>query len=141
MRSWPWTALAFFAAAAAWVLVYDPTDQTEDPTGPCAWHMLTGINGPSCGGTRAFYSLLHGDIVDAARYHLPATLAAPFLLYWWLRAVLTQLTGIKMPSLRVNRWTLIGYGVFFIVFTTVLRNLPYGPFPWFDIPNLTPRGI
>jgi hypothetical protein len=139
-RGSPWlaplAALAPFAAAAWWVRAHDPTDATADPTGPCVWHMVTGINGPGCGGTRMFYSLLQGDLVDAARYHLPALMAVPVLAYLWVRWTLERVFGLQLPALRLSRWMLIGYGVFFVVFSTVLRNLPIAPFTWFDIPNL-----
>lgn len=34
--------------------------------------LLTGINGPTCGGTRLVWYLLHGDLVQTARHHLVA---------------------------------------------------------------------
>ena len=48
----PLLSLSPFAAAAWFVLRFNPTDRTVDPTGPCLWHAVTGINGPGCGGTR-----------------------------------------------------------------------------------------
>jgi len=117
---------------------FHPTDRTVDPTGPCLWHAATGINGPGCGGTRMFYYLIHGNVVEAARHHLPALLAVPFLAYYWLRWTLGRF-GIRLPNLRLTKPVLIGYGVFFVVFSTVLRNLDWGPLAWFDIENLDPR--
>jgi Protein of unknown function (DUF2752) len=134
----PLAVLSPFAAAAWFVLRFDPTDRTVDPTGPCLWHAATGINGPSCGGTRMFYFLIHGNLVEAARHHLPALLAVPFLAYAWLRWTLGRF-GVRLPALRLSRTVLIGYGVFFLVFSTVLRNLDWGPLAWFDIENLDPR--
>ncbi|MFB9320079.1 DUF2752 domain-containing protein [Cryptosporangium minutisporangium] len=123
-------------AAAVWVNLYNPTDQVEDPTGPCTWHAMFGVNGPTCGGTRAFYYLLHGHVVEAARFHLPAVLAAPVLVYFWLRWAVKRGLGRRLPALTVPRWLWVTYLVFFLVFTTVLRNLDFAPFAWFDIPNL-----
>jgi hypothetical protein len=62
-------AAAVLAAAIGFVLRFDPTDRVADPTGPCLWHSLTGINGPGCGGTRMVYYLLHGDLAQAARFY------------------------------------------------------------------------
>jgi hypothetical protein len=135
----PLLVLAPFAAAVGWVERFDPTDGTPDPTGPCLWHAVTGLNGPSCGGTRMFYYLIHGDLIDAARFHLPALLAAPVLAYLWLRWTVDRVFGVRLPPLRLSKPVLIGYGVFFVVFSTVLRNLPFAPFHWFDVPNLTQR--
>jgi len=134
----PLLSLSPFAAAAWFVLRFNPTDRTVDPTGPCLWHAVTGINGPGCGGTRMFYYVLHGNLVEAARHHLPALLAVPVLAYLWLRWTLGRF-GIQLPALRLSRPVWIGYAVFFVVFTTVLRNLDWGPLGWFDIENLDPR--
>jgi len=131
----PLAALGPFVAAAWFVLRFNPTDRTADPTGPCLWHAVTGINGPSCGGTRMFYYLIHGDLVEAARHHLLALVAVPFLAYAWLRWTLGHF-GYRLPALRLSKAVLIGYGVFFLVFSTVLRNLDWGPLAWFDIENL-----
>lgn len=132
----PLLSLLPFAAAAAFVLRFDPTDRTGDPTGPCLWHTATGINGPTCGGTRMFYYLIQGNVVEAARHHLPALLAVPFLVYAWLRWALNLWFGVRLPALKFGWKTYVAYGVFFVVFTTVLRNLSWGPFSWFNIPNL-----
>lgn len=134
----PLWVLAPFAAAAWFLTRFNPTDTVADPTGPCPWHALTGINGPSCGGTRMFYYLIRGDLIEAARHHLPALLAVPFLSYLWLAWALGRF-GVRMPVLRLPRWALIAYVAFFLVFSTVLRNLDWGPFAWFNIPNLDPR--
>ncbi|MFF4894427.1 DUF2752 domain-containing protein [Micromonospora chersina] len=125
-------------AAAAFVLRFNPTDRVADPTGPCLWHALTGINGPSCGGTRMFYYLLHGDLVDAARHHLAALVAVPFLLYAGVRWAGIAWLGRELPALRLSPRVYWAYGVAFVLYSTVLRNLPWPPFTWFDIPNLTP---
>jgi Protein of unknown function (DUF2752) len=138
-RLLPLVPLLPLAAAVWWVQTFNPTDNTPDPTGPCLWHALTGINGPTCGGTRAFTYLIHGNLVEAARFHLPFVLAVPFVSYWWLSWLAQATFGIRLPRLRPRPWMLATYGVFFLVFTTMLRNLPFAPFHWFDIPNLTHR--
>lgn len=125
-------------AAAAFVLRFNPTDRVADPTGPCPWHALTGINGPTCGGTRMFFYLLHGDLVDAARHHLAALVAVPFLLYAGVRWAGIAWLGRELPALRLSPRVYWAYGVAFLLYSTVLRNLPLPPFTWFGIPNLTP---
>lgn len=116
-----------------------PADGRPGPTGPCGFHALFGINGPGCGGTRAFYYLIHGHLIDAARFHLPAVIAAPFLAYWWLRWALRTTLGVKLPALRPHPAVFAAYGVFFMLFTVVLRNLAVPGLHWFDIPNTTHR--
>ena len=129
-------------AGAVWfVHRFDPTDGRREVTGPCAWHALTGINGPTCGGTRAFYYLIHGDLVDAVRFHAPLALAAPLLTYWWLAWALHTWFGVRLPQLRPRRWMIITFAAAAVVFTTVLRNLPIPGLSWVDIPNMTPHLI
>jgi hypothetical protein len=136
-----WATLAAagaVSAVAAFVLRFNPTDGVPDPTGPCLWHALTGINGPGCGGTRMFYYLLHGNLVEAARHHLAALVAAPFLVYHGIRWAVLAWFGRELPALRLPPRVYWGYAVAFLLYSTVLRNLPWAPFTWFDIPNLTP---
>src|SRR5207245_11407315 len=75
IRSTPLWLLPLPAAWVAYVLSFNPTDRIPDPTGPCLWHRLFGIDGPSCGITRMTWYLLHGDLLDAARMHLAAFVA------------------------------------------------------------------
>lgn len=42
--------------------------------GPCMLHLLTGYYCPGCGGTRAVYALLRGEVWRSFCYH-------PFVLY------------------------------------------------------------
>jgi hypothetical protein len=45
--------------------------------------------------------------------------------------------GRQLPPLRLSRWVYIGYAAAWLLYAVVLRNLPWQPFAWFDIPNLT----
>jgi hypothetical protein len=128
--------LGVLGAAAVFVHRFDPTDRLADPTGPCLWHAATGINGPACGGTRMFYYLLHGDVVQAARHHLVALLAVPFLLYAFIGWAARAWFGVAMPPLRPAAWMYATYAVAWLLYAVVLRNLPWLPFSWFDIPSL-----
>lgn len=131
----PVTVWATLAGAVSYVLAFDPTDRVADPTGPCLWHAVFGIDGPGCGGTRMVWYLLHGDLVQAGRHHLAALLAVPFALYalvvWTVSAF-----GGRIRVWRVPRWVFWGYGIGFLVYAVVLRNLPWEPFTWFYVPNL-----
>lgn len=87
VRFTPLFLLPLPAAWFAYVLTHNPTDRIADPTGPCLWHALTGINGPSCGITRLTWYLLHGDLVHAAQMHLAFFIGVPFAVYgyvWWV---------------------------------------------------------
>ena len=136
VRYTPLWLLPLPAAAIAYVLAFDPTDQIADPTGPCTWHALFGIDGPSCGLTRMTWYLLHGDLIDAARMHLAALLVVPvgaYAYFWWVAG---WVLGRRLPMFRVTKGLAIGYVVFFVVYSVVLRNLPWAPFDWFYVPDL-----
>ena len=128
---------ATLAVAIGYTLAFDPTDRATDPTGPCTWHTLFGINGPTCGGTRMLWYLLHGDLVQAARHHLLALVGVPFALYALIVWTARVWFGRSWPLPRLSRWIYLGYAVAWLVYAVVLRNLPWPPFTWFDIPNLT----
>lgn len=140
-RSWrgrlgPAAVWAGLAAATAYVLAFNPTDTSTDPTGPCLFHLAFGINGPFCGGTRMWWYLVHGDLVSAFQHHPIALIGVPFALYalaWWTARTWF---GRGIPALRLHRSVYIGYAAVGVLFTLVLRNLPNGPFTWFNIPYL-----
>ncbi|MGH3715822.1 MAG: DUF2752 domain-containing protein [Micromonosporaceae bacterium] len=133
----PLTLLPPAAGVIWYVLAFNPSDRIADPTGPCVWHALTGINGPGCGGTRMVWFLLHGDLIEAARHHLLAFIAVPFLAYGYLAWLANWTFGIRLPQWRPSARLLVGYAVAFLLYSTVLRNLPWAPFAWFNIEDLT----
>lgn len=124
-------------AAVGYVLAFNPTDRIPDPSGPCLWHLLFHINGPACGGTRMVWYLLHGNLVQAARQHLVALVGVPFAGYALIAWTVAAFTTRRWPRLRLPPWAYLAYLLAWLVYSTVLRNLPWAPFSWFDIPNLT----
>jgi hypothetical protein len=137
VRLTPLMVWAALAAATAWVFAFNPTDRVADPTGPCLWHAVFGIDGPTCGGTRMFFYLIHGNLIDAARMHLAALaglLYGGYVLVAWTGS---WLLGRHLPIWRPGKWAIAGYITFFLIYSVVLRNLPWPPFTWFYVPNLT----
>jgi len=127
---------ALLGAATVWVLAFNPTDRIADPTGPCLWHALTRINGPTCGGTRMFWYLIHGNLVQAARHHLVALVGLLYGLYALVAWTVAAYGGRKLLLWRPSGRAVAVYLVVFVLYAVVLRNLPWQPFAWFDIPNL-----
>lgn len=128
-----WAALT---AATAYVLAFNPNDTGTDPTGPCLFHLAFGVNGPFCGGTRMWWYLVHGDLVEAFRHHPVALIGLPVALYalvWWTAQ---NWFGRRLPAIRLPASVYVGYSALFLLFGLVLRNLPEGPFTWFNIPYL-----
>lgn len=127
----PLSIAACFATAAAYVLVREPMDDATSVT-TCVAKLTTGFDCPGCGGTRAFYYLVHGNIPAAARHHLVFVFAAPFLVYAYLVWTGNRIFGWRLPQLRPGPAAaavlMIGLGVY-----AVLRNLPWAPFTWFYV--------
>jgi hypothetical protein len=123
----PLAVLVCFAGFSGLMLASDPTDGRPDPFGGCALKAVTGFDCPGCGGTRAFWYLVHGNLPEAARHHVFAVFAAPFLVYLYLGWAAQRMFNLTLPALPL-RPRLVGgffaaWGVFMVV-----RNLPWEPF-------------
>jgi hypothetical protein len=96
----------------------------------CAFHQLTGLSCPGCGGQRALHQLLHGQIVAAFRLNPLLLSLLPLGVVWSLRQAVGRLTGRTVsPLFRHHRWGWVMVGV--VVAFWIVRNLPFAPFTWF----------
>jgi hypothetical protein len=118
-----WWAVAGAAAGAgglAWLATHDPNTPGHYPA--CFLLSTTGYYCPACGGTRATYDLLHGDVAGAFARHpvVPVLYVALGLVvvYYVLRRRFERL-----PALVVPTWVWPVAGAAVLVFG-VLRNLP-----------------
>ncbi|HLL66997.1 MAG TPA: DUF2752 domain-containing protein [Micromonosporaceae bacterium] len=116
------------AAAVGYTFLVQPT--TSAPT--CLVRLLTGFDCPGCGGTRAAWYLLHGDLPAAARHHAPFVFSVPFLIYMYVAWSLRSVVGWRVPYLRLSTRTLLVFLAAWMAFS-VLRNLPFAPFTWFYV--------
>ena len=109
---------------AATVYFFNPSAHNFYPV--CQFHRLTGLNCPGCGGTRALYALLHGDVATALRDNalLVAGLAGVGARGGWF--ALNRLRRRRNGDFFPARW-LLPLLVVMAVFG-VLRNLP--AFAW-----------
>ncbi len=106
--------------AGAVVFFFNPSTHGFYPI--CLFHTLTGWNCPGCGGTRAAYALLHGNIAlalkDNALFVVVLTAAGARGSWFAIRQLRQQPVGEFLPAKFLWVW-LAAAAVF-----TVLRNLP-----------------
>lgn len=114
------------ACVCAAVWVGDPTT----PGGPlplCPTKALLGIDCPGCGTARMLYSLMHGNLLAAARFNALGLVAAVLLVWAYLAWTYGRVTGRQIRSWQHHRWaavvTLSLVAVWFVV-----RNIPFPPF-------------
>ena len=104
-------------AALAVVAVVDPSERTLAP--PCPMRVLTGLDCPLCGATRATHALARGDLATALDFNALYVVALPLVVvavtWWLLRGRVPEL--VQRASLR---WAMVVTAVAFMV----IRNLP-----------------
>lgn len=111
--------VAAHAGGAAFFAGHDPYRETIFP--PCIWLLFTGWQCPACGGTRAAYSLFHGDVVQSWQlnplvivlYAVLALVAVAVLAIWARRDGLAKVATWAVPIL-------VGAT---LLYTGVIRNL------------------
>jgi hypothetical protein len=111
---------AAFAGAGAVVYFFNPSTHGFYPI--CLFHQLTGWNCPGCGGTRAAYALLHGNVAPALKDNalFVAMLAAVVGRGIWFVAKQIRRQPIGDFLTPKSLWAMLAVAVIF----TVLRNLP-----------------
>jgi hypothetical protein len=117
--------LSLIFGACIVVYFWPPEQYTYLPG--CTLNRLTGLHCPGCGGTRAAWALMHGDVLQAAAYNLYFLLALPFLLWWGGHGVWATITGKQFGPPRYRPWLYAFIWVSLIAFA-VLRNVPIIPF-------------
>ncbi|GAB2919364.1 hypothetical protein GCM10027280_03000 [Micromonospora polyrhachis] len=128
----PVAALACMAAGVGYTLLVDPTRSSADAIPTCLLKMTTGLDCPGCGGTRAMWYVLHGDLPAAARHHLLFVFVLPFLLYLYVAWAVQHMSGRRLPQLPVSNKTIGVVLAVWMVFS-VARNVPWAPFTWFYV--------
>jgi hypothetical protein len=107
-------------AAAAVLFFFDPTKNNFYPV--CQFHALTGFYCPGCGGTRATYQLLHGNLLMAlhenAFYVVTLVALAIRGLWYGKQKICQEPAGLFVSPAAL--WVFLILGVVF----GMLRNLP-----------------
>ncbi len=80
---------------------------------PCAFHALTGVACPTCGGTRALLALARLDVPAALAWNPLVTLAALVFVLGGLAALVRALRGQGVPDGPPPRWAGAAAGLAF----------------------------
>lgn len=109
--------LAMLAAAVLYAVYrYDPSHTGWMPK--CVFRMLTGLDCPSCGSTRALHELLHCNFAAGIRYN-------PFILVSWpILAVVVLYTVCRPRGIRPRWfwWLIYAYIALYMTWW-VVRNI------------------
>jgi hypothetical protein len=106
--------------------LYNPSKYSFFPK--CPFHTLTGFDCPGCGSQRAFYFLLHGRVLQAARQNVLFVASVPFLFIHFYYKAKTAITK------QDYRWKVIYHPLTpkiifaLVVVFWVVRNIPVSPF-------------
>jgi hypothetical protein len=122
----PVLVAAAATAACVGIWVGDPTT----PNGPlptCPTKALLGIDCPGCGSLRMLYSLLHGNLLAAARFNALGLLAVVLLVWAYLAWTYGHLVGRRVKSWQHHRWAAV-VTLSLVAAWFVVRNLPFAPF-------------
>lgn len=72
------------SAAAIFVFFFNPASPSNQWFPKCPFRLLTGMQCPGCGSTRAFYQLLHLHPIAAFKFNPLMILTLPFIVYGFL---------------------------------------------------------
>ncbi|OBH71138.1 hypothetical protein A5684_21640 [Mycobacterium intracellulare] len=117
-------ASATVMCAAIWV--GDPTT----PNGPlpvCPTKALLGIDCPGCGSLRMLYSLMHGNVLAAARFNALGLAAVVLLVWAYLAWTYGHVVGRRVRSWQHRRWA-AAVTLSLVLAWFVVRNIPFAPF-------------
>jgi len=119
-----WLSLA---AIAIFLFFFNPASPSNQWFPKCPFRLVTGMQCPGCGSTRAFYQLLHLHPIAAFKFNPLMILTLPFIVYGFLGFTRSALMGrpqrrLFIPPVYLWAW------LFLLIFFWVFRNTPWYPF-------------
>ncbi|WP_406817290.1 DUF2752 domain-containing protein [Mycobacterium sp. M23085] len=121
--------LVVAASATLMCVVICAADPTT-PNGPlpvCPTKALLGIDCPGCGSLRMLYSLLHGNLLAAARFNALGLAAVVLLVWAYVSWTYGRLVGRRIRSWQHRRWA-AAVTLSLVLAWFVMRNIPVAPF-------------
>src|SRR6185503_11263957 len=106
---------------------FNPASPANQWFPKCPFRLLTGLQCPGCGSTRAFYQLLHLHPIAAFKLNPLMVLTLPFIVYGFLGFSRSALMGrpqrrLFIPPIYLWAWLVL------LVFFWIFRNTPWYPF-------------
>lgn len=127
-RPWAlWTALAVGGAILARVLIIDSEATIRGMSPGCYFHRITGLHCAGCGGTRAFFAFLKGNLALSWRMNPLFLIGLVAGAFYLAAAFLEKKTGRRPAWTRISAkagWTILAL----ILVFWVVRNIPQWPF-------------
>ena len=127
-RSWAlWTALMVGAVVLLRILFIDFESTIRGVSPGCPFHRLTGLHCPGCGGTRAFFAFLKGDLALSWRKNPLFLIGLAGGVIFAVSTLLDKTTGRRWGWIRISAkggWTILALVLVF----WVVRNIPHLPF-------------
>ena len=93
----------------------------------CPTKALLGIDCPGCGSLRMLYSVMHGNLMAAARFNALGLAAVVLLVWAYLAWTYGRLTGRRVRSWQHGRWSAVAT-LGLVAAWFVVRNIPFAPF-------------
>ena len=115
------------AAVASFLFFFNPASPSNQFFPKCPFRLVTGLQCPGCGSTRAFYQLLHLHPIAAFKLNPLFILTLPFLVYGFLGYTKSAITGrphrrVFIPAMYLWGWLVV------MLFFWIFRNTPWYPF-------------
>jgi len=111
--------------SAVYLFMFEPGRTGFFPL--CPFRLLTGLQCPGCGTTRALHEIVHGHFWAAFMLNPLLLIASPFLVWAFLRYSLIAMQGSMLRKNALPAPYI--YAIFFVVVGFwIFRNTPYYPF-------------
>jgi hypothetical protein len=113
------------AGTATYLFLVDPARGVGYPS--CPFRLLTGLQCPGCGSTRALHQLLHGHPMAAFELNPLIIIAVPFLAIFLL--LMTQSAISKRSNWRLSIPAKYGWLILVVIVSFwIVRNTSFYPF-------------
>lgn len=123
------TILILFPILFIWVYYEHYLTSGDIWSVKCSFHDITGWLCPGCGGQRAFYYLLHGEILTAFQHNVLIVILLPILLFCYFILGQIYIVGNKKYQKYLDLKPWYGYLiVILLLLFFLLRNIPVYPF-------------